>query len=89
MSKNVVEPEGHKWRHNMAHTLRMLDNTTRTYTHANAHAPGKPLARKPGHAHSGKYVIFIVFPRQQMIRERASVLRYTYIICIVKYESRK
>ena len=80
---------GHKLRHNMAHTLWMLDKTIRTHTRANAHAPGKPLARKPGNAHLAKYVIFIVFPRQQMTRERASVLRYTYIICLVKYESRK
>ena len=27
----------------------------------------------------------IVFPRQQWLRERASVLLYTYIACIVYY----
>ena len=30
-----------------------------------------------------EYVIFIAFPRQQWLRERASVLRYTYIAALV------
>jgi hypothetical protein len=30
-----------------------------------------------------EYVILIAFPRQQLLRERSSVLRYTYIACIV------
>jgi hypothetical protein len=30
-----------------------------------------------------KYVILIAFPRQQWLRERSSVLRYTYIACLV------
>jgi hypothetical protein len=30
-----------------------------------------------------EYVILIVFPRKQWLRERASVLRYTYIACLV------
>jgi hypothetical protein len=30
-----------------------------------------------------EYVILIVFPRQQWLRERPSVLRYTYIACLV------
>jgi hypothetical protein len=29
------------------------------------------------------YFILIAFPRQQWLRERASVLPYTYIACIV------
>ena len=32
---------------------------------------------------SSEYVILIAFPRQQWLRERASMLRYTYIACIV------
>ena len=28
-----------------------------------------------------EYVIIIVFPRQQLLRKRASMLRYTYIAC--------
>jgi hypothetical protein len=31
-----------------------------------------------------KYVILIAFPRQQWLRERASMLCYTYIACFVK-----
>jgi hypothetical protein len=30
-----------------------------------------------------EYVILIAAPRQQWFRERASVLRYTYIVCLV------
>jgi hypothetical protein len=30
------------------------------------------------------YVILIAFPRQQWLRERASILRYTYVSCLVK-----
>ena len=30
-----------------------------------------------------EYVILIAFPRQQLLRERFSVLRYTYIACLV------
>jgi hypothetical protein len=29
------------------------------------------------------YLILVAFPRQQWLRERASVLRYTYIVCVV------
>jgi hypothetical protein len=29
------------------------------------------------------YVIIIAFARQQWLRERASVLRHTYIVCLV------
>ena len=28
-----------------------------------------------------EYVIFIAFPQQQLLRERAPVLRYTHIAC--------
>jgi hypothetical protein len=30
-----------------------------------------------------EYVILIVFPLQQWLHERASLLRYTYIACLV------
>jgi hypothetical protein len=32
-----------------------------------------------------QYVILIAFPRQQWLRERASMLRYTYIACFLFY----
>ena len=31
-----------------------------------------------------EYVIFIAFPRQRWLCERASMLRYTYVACLVK-----
>ena len=46
-------------------------------TSAKAHAPAPSRTRKHRH------VIFIAFPRQQWFRERASLLRYTYIACPV------
>ena len=30
-----------------------------------------------------EYVILLAFPLQQWLRERASVLRYTYLACLV------
>jgi hypothetical protein len=36
------------------------------------------------HTHS-EYVILIAFPRQQWIHERATILRYTYIACLILY----
>jgi hypothetical protein len=35
------------------------------------------------HAHTDQYVIFIAFPQQQWFREHASMLRYTYVGCLV------
>jgi len=32
-----------------------------------------------------EYVTFIVFPLQQWLHERAAMLRYTYIACLVYY----
>ena len=34
------------------------------------------------HTHS-QYVIFIAFPLHQWLHERAGMLRYTYIVCLV------
>ena len=34
------------------------------------------------HTHT-EYVILIVFPLQQWLRENASLLRYTYIVCLI------
>jgi hypothetical protein len=39
---------------------------------------------KAADTHS-EYVILIVFPRQKWLCERASMLRYTYIACLVCY----
>jgi len=38
---------------------------------------------KATNTHS-QHVILITFPQQQWLHEHASVLRYTYIVCVVK-----
>jgi hypothetical protein len=43
--------------------------------------------RAHAHTHTNaqqKYVIIVVFPVQLWARKRASVLRYTYIVCRVE-----
>ena len=35
------------------------------------------------HAHTDQYVTLVAFPQQEWFRERATVLRYTHIACIV------
>jgi hypothetical protein len=42
---------------------------------------------KATYTHS-EYIILIDFPRQQWLRERASMLRYTYITCLVSLRSK-
>jgi hypothetical protein len=36
-------------------------------------------------AHTHKYVIIVPFPWQHWLRERASMLRYTYVGCLVTF----
>ena len=44
----------------------------------------RPDARVPTRTHTqASKKVFISFPRQQWFHERASVLRYTYIACLV------
>ena len=50
-----------------------------TRTHTTTH----PGTRTHAHTHTDKYVILIAFSRL-LLRERASVLRYTYIACFIK-----
>ena len=63
----------------------LLAGLARLY--ARMHTPTRPgnhmhvHTRK--HAHTHQYVILIAYPQQQWFRERASVLRYTYIACLV------
>jgi hypothetical protein len=56
----------------------------RTPTRSDTHVH----ARTRKHVHTGQYVILIAFPHQQWFRERAPVLRYTYIACLVNLSSR-
>ena len=60
--------------HARACTLLRAQTPTHTHTHT-THARTR--------AHRTKYLILIAFPWQQWFRGRASVLRYTYIACIV------
>jgi len=40
------------------------------------------LDNKAADTHS-EYVILIVFPRQEWLRDRVSILRYAYLACLV------
>ena len=53
---------------------------TRAQAHAHAHVSGHTYARKRAHAHTS---YTLLFPPQQWFRERASLLRYTYIASLV------
>ena len=64
-----------------------ISKPTRAQSHARANAPTPTCtyARTRMHlpTNTQKYVLLIAFPRQQRFRERASMLRYTYIACLV------
>jgi hypothetical protein len=64
----------------MAHTRCML--VKQGYVHARACTRSRAWACACMRAHAHKYIIFIAFPQQQWFRERASVLLYTYIVCL-------
>ena len=62
----------------------MLDN--QGYLHARAFKRPRvrdTYARARAHKDAHKYEILTPFPRQQCLRERASLLRYKYIVCLV------
>jgi hypothetical protein len=73
---------GHKWRHNIAHTRCMLDK--QGYMHVRACT--RPRARVPTCTHLRTYRPIrntYCFSTPTMIRESTSLLRYTYIVCLV------
>ena len=78
MSKNVVEPEATNddtiWRKSFA---CWISKATCTHVHAHAHALGYTHA----HTHTQIYNMSC-FSTATMIRERASVLRHTHIVCV-------
>jgi len=45
---------------------------------------GNSNIKKATNTQSEYVIIIIAFPLQQWLRERASLLRYTYIACLVK-----
>jgi hypothetical protein len=73
----------------MAHTRRMLDKQGYMHTRACTRPRSQAPAYTHAHSHTDKCVIFIAFPLQQWFRERASILRYTYIACLVPRQKEK
>ena len=74
--------KGHKRQYGKARARSMLDKQgyTRTRAHAYGHAT---YARAHTHTHTQKYVILIAFSQQQWLCQRSSLLRYTYVDCLV------
>ena len=70
MSKNVVQTEGPQM-------------TSQYGAYALRAGVASLYARTRKHAHTVQYVILTDFLQQQWFSERASVLRHTYIACIV------
>ena len=58
-------------------------STTHARTRASTHARTHKHALTNAPAHTQKYIIFFAFRWQQLFCERASILRYTYIACLV------
>jgi hypothetical protein len=54
---------------------------SRLYARMRIHTPTRSGTHT--HAHTDQYVTLTAFPQQQLLRERTSLLRYTYITCLV------
>jgi hypothetical protein len=80
ISKDLVEPGGGcKWRHNVAHTSSLLDK--QGYMHARVCLLPRAEAHARTQAGVHKQIYHIsCFSTAKMIRERALILRYTYIV---------
>jgi hypothetical protein len=65
--------------------LCWISKATCTQAHAHASAPSATPTQTHTHTHTHteKYVTRISFPQQQLLSGFASVLRYTYISCLV------
>jgi hypothetical protein len=88
LSKNIVEPEGPQetiWRRVACWISEAICTKAHGRVHAltPTHMHALTLKRACANTHAQKYVIFIAFSRQQLLFERASVLRYAYIACLV------
>ena len=86
MSKNLVETEEPQiTSQHGAYALRA--GLARLYARMRMHTPTRlgthVHARTRKYAHTDQYVILIALPQQQWLRERASMIRYTYIACLV------
>ena len=77
--------------------VRFMLKATRAQAHASARAPTSLAPHTSTHSpmrpHTQKYVILIAFSRQQLFRERASLLRHTYVasfdVCNERYAVRR
>ena len=84
MSKNMVESERSQvtiwwsvtcWFSKVTRAQAHVRICAPTLTHTHTHTQTQ--------IHTHKYVIHFAFPRQKWFRERAAVLRYTDIACLV------
>ena len=67
------------------HTPAPTHMHTRTLTHARAHTHIRARAHTHTHTHTEICnKLHISYPQQQWFRERASVLRYMYIACLLR-----
>jgi hypothetical protein len=87
MSKNELETQGPQMTsQHGAYALRV--GLAMLYARMRMHTPTRSgthmHAQTRKHAHTDQYVILIAFPQQQWFRERASMLRYTYIACLAR-----
>jgi hypothetical protein len=86
MSKNIVDTEGPQIPLQYgAHALRsgLARLYVRMYMHTLTRPGTRMHVRMRRHAHTDQYVILVAFPQQQWFRERASILCFAYITCIV------
>ena len=93
MSKNMVESKWQQmtiwqrvlcWISRATREQAHTPSRTPTPTHAHTHMLAVTCTRARTYTHTDQYIILIAFPQQQWFRERASLLRYTYITCLVK-----
>ena len=75
----MVEPESKNYKTTWRmHIECWVSKATLAHSHAQAHAPGHPHIHARAHRK-----IAIVFLQQQWFRERATVLRYRCVTCLV------
>jgi hypothetical protein len=58
----------------MAVRYMLINKATRAQAHARV--------REPISTYTHKYIVLVPFPRQQWLRERSSMLRYTYVVSL-------
>ena len=88
MSKITVESERPKmaiWRRVACWIIQATRTSTGTRTRLCIHIHRRARTHIPRNILL--YVILIAFPLQQWLRERASMLRYTYIACRISFSA--